>query len=601
MKQETIYTYFKFNQEIIDLAFCGIKDSELKVNFIKRWGRDLDGKDKKYSYSASEQAKFNGYAVRFEQTLYFASYMKLLGYDDELIKSTIRSKYEEITSPNVKKISKDLKEVLKKYKIDINILEKAVDELELNERCFFQYYFGINRKQMTIEEIATVFDKTEYLVKSFLRQAQDKLPRCIEKVVRENNMKLNFPKKETKKVIKNEPSQKEIGQPGKKSIPNFLNNFKDEDRALVIQILNLYKNYKSDNKGYQIVIKQYGENYDTLNENIKLEQRDHCSKHNLLTQINIYINLIKENKLTLDKLTNKFLRRNSKENNTEANIEKLDKSNTVLKNKEEKPIKSKRGRQKESSFLVSFDKEKMDIVLELLKVYEEIDHPYILTIKKLYGPTYDKLNKEINLDKREQNQLNNFKTKLKDYLEEIFDEKSLEDVCQKIRTKSRKGEKKKSIKETPVLTMKTIVEKYRCMQYATGEELLVLTSKIDKKLDVEMISKILGISIKQVDYILIKYLHVFESNIPEIIKDILSRKNFTVQMIINFSFMKDRINSLTQLEKMYLYLKLESYHNDEWTEEKILDFLKLSNKDMKDYQIMTKYDDMNQLNLVLKK
>ena len=135
----------------------------------------------------------------------------------------------------------------------------------------------------------------------------------------------------------------------------------------------------------------------------------------------------------------------------------------------------------------------------------------------------------------------------------------------------------------------------------TGEDIIILKALYEKNMTIEEIVDSFGISKKTIDFCLIKNLHLFQNDIPTILLELLKRNNFSTSQIINHSYLKEEMKNLTELEKMYIYLKLDSYHNPYLDDKKIAEILGLSIRDIKYYQIMSKSDNLNELNKIFVK
>lgn len=259
----------------------------------------------------------------------------------------------------------------------------------------------------------------------------------------------------------------------------------------------------------------------------------------------------------------------------------------------EKIISKKRERKK--NFFENFEDKDKEIVKEILDTLKEQGSVRLKTLIKLYGEDYSKLDDSIILNKKEQGQISSLmqsirielKMKLSQTKKELdVEDKNIENV---------KVENSIDIEKT---RFEQIIENYN-VSSLSGTELLIIKSTLDGKTNYE-ISSLLGITNKQTDYYLIKNLELFGEDIPDILVDIIKRKNFKLEQIIRLSYLKNEMLNLSETERMYVYLKLQSCNNKKLTDQVIGQMLSLNEDDLKEYEIMTKSDSFNQLNKIIK-
>jgi hypothetical protein len=87
---------------------------------------------------------------------------------------------------------------------------------------------------------------------------------------------------------------------------------------------------------------------------------------------------------------------------------------------------------------------------------------------------------------------------------------------------------------------------------------------------------------------------------PDILYNILKNGNLTVEEVIENSFLKEQIESLTSIEQLYIYLKLKSYQDSSLTKEIISKILNIEEQYLLDYEVMTKSDNFNKINKLIK-
>lgn len=622
---ENIYTYFRYDKEIIDATFMGMKNHELKENFVKRWGRELEG-NSNYNYTEKDKKDFPKYKKLFMKGLEYAKSRYENGYSlEEITKSLRENKKLKLRLP----VYENKKELCNALNISYKQLDSILEQIDLNEKLAFTYYVGLDRPKMHLGEISKLLNC--------------EVEQIIDFLIKTNS----FIRKEANIIEKENETKKR----GRKSVKNFYDFFEESDKYNVQNILNSYK--KINHTSYQLIVKIYGPNYNNYNYDIELTKQELNCLNNFKTKIKAYLKQIK------------------------SGISLEDICDSIEKNKSKKNAKK--------SFFDSFKEIDRENVKSILNIYKEINHKYYKLIVKIYGPDYDNYNYDIELTKQELNCLNNFRVKIKAYLKQINNGITLDEVCCSIKPNSNKTKEvilkpnrtKKSFldsfKEADRENVKIILKAYKevnhkyyqnlnkiynedyimrdfnseltteekyCLnnlksqikiylakikngrdineiyskitkkklspkmdttEKMMGEEIIILKAIFEQEMTIEEISNNFGILEKKIDFCLIKYLHLFKENIATILLDVLKRNNYSTGEIINFSYLKKEMQNLTELEKMYLYLKLDSYHNSFLDDEKIAKILGLSIQDMNNYQIMTKSDNLNELNKIFVK
>ena len=152
---------------------------------------------------------------------------------------------------------------------------------------------------------------------------------------------------------------------------SFFDYFDEKDRGFVLQLIEEQKQKKSIQ--YKVLVKEYGEHYDCL----------------VVPSF-----LTKKEKIQL--------------NNFRANIRNRIKNSNSVKKAES---------MKHQSFFDYFDKKDHTLVLEIIEQYKKIDHDYYRVLLKEYGETYDCLVVPSLLTKQEKAQLSNFRTRIRDRLQ----------------------------------------------------------------------------------------------------------------------------------------------------------------------------------------
>ena len=395
----------------------------------------------------------------------------------------------------------------------------------LTKKQSFFDYFEEKDKPLVLEIIEEYKEKDldyyEILVKA-CGEKYDCL--VLSALTKEEKIKLNNFRTIIKNKIKNGMlSQKKV--PTKKQ--NFFDYFEEKDKDFVLEIIEEYK--EKDLDYYEVLVKEYGEKYDHLVETSPLT---------------------KEEKI------------------------KLNSFRAIIRVKSENDNFSKKtGRTKKQSFFDYFEEKDKPLVLEIIEEYKEKDSDYYKVLIKEYGEQYDSLVVPSLLNDREKNRLRDFKSAIREKLQDI---------------KSTKNQTLQNEDFNYDLSMSYIYRRFPNLKQEKEADLIILTSFINKKKSVESISALTKFPIKKIDFILLKHLYVFSFKMPEIIEDILRRGSYTVSQIVNFNYIQTQVPFLNDKEKELLYLKMvELYQNQ------LSDVLKFSDKEMK-YKMKTlKFEDFN--------
>ena len=283
---------------------------------------------------------------------------------------------------------------------------------------------------------------------------------------------------------------------------SFFDYFDKKDYDSVLKIIEEYK--EEDSEQYKILIKEYGTTYDCLV---------------------VPSRLTKEEKVKL--------------NNFRANIRNRIKKGDVIK---------KTGPNKKQSFFDYFDEQDKNFILKIIEKYKEKDSNYYKLLVKRYGETYDCLVVPSLLTKKEKIQLNSFKMAIKKELRGV---------------KSLKNQTSQNEDFNYDLSMSYIYRRFPNLKQEKDADLIILTSFIDKKKSVELISNLTKFSMKKIDFILLKHLYVFSFKMPVIIDEILRRGNYTISQIANFNYIQTQVPFLNDKEKELLYLKMTDLYQNQ--------------------------------------
>lgn len=299
--ESSLYKQFKEYDNMYIRKVLVMSDDRIKKIFKKAWGKDgiecnlLNYKDEKILNQAIDQFEIN-----------------LANYEDEISKKILeklpKNFFDYFDKDDLQLVLEIIEESKTKYYIYYNLLTKIYGE----------QYSLINKKVLITKKDFSIFE-------NYVVYIQEQIQ------IKKRNLKLR-----TK--IKN----------------NFLEYFEEDDKSLVITILNEYKLEKK--QYFPTLIKLYGENYDKLNE-ILLVEKDVSAIEKLIVQIS--------KKLEKMKIDNK-IRNEIKEN-----------------------------------FLDYFNDYNIILVKKTIDSYKNVNTFYYNTIVKLYGNEYNKLNKEIALTEKD--------------------------------------------------------------------------------------------------------------------------------------------------------------------------------------------------------
>ena len=148
---------------------------------------------------------------------------------------------------------------------------------------------------------------------------------------------------------------------------SFFDYFDKKDYDLVLKIIEEYK--KENHDYYKVLVKEYGEHYDCLVVPSHLTKKEQFKLINFRTSI--------RNKI---------------------------KNGNVIKKSEET---------RKQSFFDYFDQKNYDLVLKIIEEYKKENHDYYKVLVKEYGEHYDCLSVPSPLTKKEKMQLNNFRTNIR--------------------------------------------------------------------------------------------------------------------------------------------------------------------------------------------
>ena len=226
----------------------------------------------------------------------------------------------------------------------------------------------------------------------------------------------------------------------------------------------------------------------------------------------------------------------------------------------------KKSKQYKKEFLAFFEKEKSEEVLKIVENFQVTKPNYYEVIHKIYSGERLEIRNPVTLSKQDSIILNNAKLKIKSLL------------------KKDKKNKAHAIEDI-ILFLPKIIQENSIFHYIE-----TMREKIFKIVSIDDI----------VDYYILHLSAFYETDIIEIIKIIATFKPEKVEMLMNSSYIKEKLQFLTPKEQMYFYLKLKSYNTTELTNKKISEILNIEESFLEQYRIMTIDEETNQLNQIIK-
>lgn len=500
----TIYEYFGYPREIVQLTFKAMTYNPLKDNFKKRWGENLERDFDSLAFTKQDYSDFsNRFEKLFKNNLAIVLEYYNMGYsENEIISALKRKEKLRFRLP----VFKDIDEMCSIFRINqYQLVDFLEQQNHISSRCF-QYYYGFNHPKLDIVSISKLLDiEVNSVIKNIYSIYKNLIKKQkLDKKILKNNTNSS--------ICDNEPLDKTKSIKSKRK-DNFLDYFEEEHRDFVLEILEHEKT--SNTKSYQSLMKIYSEDYILKEHPDELIQKEYVNISNLKRRI--------QKKL-------------EKDNETESY----------------KVGKAKR----KINYLDYFEEQDKKYVLEILE-QEKIDNTKRYhTLMKIYDEDYILRYNPERLDK---NDYQNFYLLIKFINKKVKRVKEVETMieCQKEKIRFRRWQK---------------------------------TDIIDLS----------NMSVYEMDKYYLENLELFKENYPLILFTILKHGNFTVKEIIEKSFLKDYMELMTDMEKAYFYLKLKSYQDSSLTDKKIEQILDLTEQDLEEYELSTKSDFLNKMNVLVK-
>ena len=515
-------------------------------------------------------------------------------------------KYNSLVEPSL--LTKEEKTELKTFRAIIRSKIKSGNFSKKSGRTkkqsFFDY-FDEKDKPLVLKVIEEYKEKDSDYYKVLIKEYGEKYDSLVDPslLTEEEKIKLNNFRAIIRSKIKSGNFSKKSGRTKKQS---FFDYFDEKDKDFVLKIIEEYKEKDSDY--YKVLVKTYGEKYDclvlsSLTKKEKNQLRDFKKviekklqkgtlKSGRTKKQSFFDYFEEKDKPLVLKIIEKYKEKDSDyykvlvktygekydhlilPSLTEEEKIKLNSFRAIIRSKIERNNFSKKpGPIKKQSFFDYFEEKDKPLVLEIIEEYKEKDSDYYKVLIKEYGEQYDSLVVPSLLNDREKNRLRDFKSAIREKLQDI---------------KSTKNQTLQNEDFNYDLSMSYIYRRFPNLKQEKEADLIILTSFINKKKSVESISALTKFPIKKIDFILLKHLYVFSFKTPEIIEDILRRGSYTVSQIVNFNYIQTQVPFLNDKEKELLYLKMvELYQNQ------LSDVLKFSDKEMKHKIKTLKFKDFN--------
>ena len=243
---EKAWSYFETDEDIFKVILKGLTNEE-KALLKKQFGKDYDGINVRTSIKKNEKNDFNALCERILIDVAFAKKLKAYG--------KVTDNYMANSNYNV------LKKLAYTYDIDTESLNTMINSLASNERQAFIYYFGIDRKKMTIFNISNLLSTDEFNTFVCLKSAISSIKRKCENSLTINKSKINLKNKDdipasfTSQLIKKGYTLKEISFAAKQlssetylvlkkyygrdlnQIRSFIIKINDDDKKLILDAL----------------------------------------------------------------------------------------------------------------------------------------------------------------------------------------------------------------------------------------------------------------------------------------------------------------------------------------------------------------------------
>ncbi len=333
--------------------------------------------------------------------------------------------------------------------------------------------------------------------------------------------------------------------------------FTEEEKAYVMEKIEWWKT--KNPARYDFIVKLYGITYDCLDMTIKLTKDEQEIWNSLLANLKQYVS----------KRTN----------------------GSVVH------AKSKR-KQSIYDYFKEEDKAYVTERIEWWKINNLANYDLIV---KRYGLTYDCLNKNVKLTEEEQKLWHSLLTNLKQYVSKKNNDPVHLISVKKDSEITSSSPIDYSIPNNIDFDYLIKINNLNIQDVSPQELILLAYYEQHQEIKEQELCNTLGISIETLDCFYIKYLHKFKENTPQIIKRMITRNPNNVNRILTESYLKEFMTNLTAKEKIYLQLKLQSYFDPKLTDDVIAKIIGVTLKDLESYEIMTPYEELNQLNQLIKK
>lgn len=159
---EKAWEYFKTEKDIFLAVANNLPNGE-RILLKKRFGKDFDGINVKSSIKKNELNDFNLICKKVKIEIDFAEKVKNNG---KIMSNYLNDKNYDF-----------LNKIMYAYNINKNALDDIINSLAKGERIAFLYYFGIDRKKMSISAIADLLNNDEIYVYTNINSALETIKR----------------------------------------------------------------------------------------------------------------------------------------------------------------------------------------------------------------------------------------------------------------------------------------------------------------------------------------------------------------------------------------------------------------------------------------
>lgn len=198
---ERAWEYFKTEKDVFLVVAKYATDEERNL-LKKKFGKDYDGINVKTSIKKNE---FNSFNLTCKKIMIDIAFAEKVKQNSKIMENYLRDANYDI-----------IKKIMYTYNISRETVNEALDTLTYAERTAFLYYFGIDRKKISLSSIAELLKTNELYVVTYISSAIESIKRNILKTakvkvtVNTTKQELQIPISLVNPLIKKGYSLKEI-------------------------------------------------------------------------------------------------------------------------------------------------------------------------------------------------------------------------------------------------------------------------------------------------------------------------------------------------------------------------------------------------------